>query len=158
MALASYNGRMGNVMKWLRTVGTAMMESIFREYLLRNSDYLEKVEDAYKQYKKLCNLIWKKCPMIRKILYSLVIFFLIFATMGCSISKILPIQQDETQEDTREETGLLPELTLPTMGGQLRIPISQPDSIDPLLTKSRDFINFSGLIVKAYFPMIRTLT
>lgn len=96
-------------------------------------------------------------PMIRKILYSLVIFFLIFATMGCSISKILPIQQDETQEDTREETGLLPELTLPTMGGQLRIPISQPDSIDPLLTKSRDFINFSGLIYEGLFSYDKDL-
>ena len=95
--------------------------------------------------------------MIRKILYSLVIFFLIFATMGCSISKILPIQQDETQEDTREETGLLPELTLPTMGGQLRIPISQPDSIDPLLTKSRDFINFSGLIYEGLFSYDKDL-
>ena len=134
-----------------------MMESILREYF-------KETMIIWKRWKMLINNtknymkfnLEGNAPMIRKILYSLVIFFLIFATMGCSISKILPIQQDETQEDTREETGLLPELTLPTMGGQLRIPISQPDSIDPLLTKSRDFINFSGLIYEGLFSMIRT--
>ncbi len=95
--------------------------------------------------------------MMRKILYSLAIFFLLFATMGCSISNILPLQQDEIQEDTKEETGLIPESTLPTMGGQLRIPVAQPDSIDPLLTKSRDFINFSGLIYEGLFSYDKDL-
>ena len=94
--------------------------------------------------------------MMRKILYSLAIFFLLFATMGCSISNILPLQQDEIQEDTKEETGLIPESTLPTMGGQLRIPVAQPDSIDPLLTKSR-ILSISRLSMKACFPTIKIL-
>lgn len=54
LALASYNGGMGNVMKWLKDSrysddGKHLKRIPFKE----TSDYLEKVEDAYKQYKKL---------------------------------------------------------------------------------------------------------
>jgi len=54
LALASYNGGMGNVMKWLKDSrysddGRHLKRIPFKE----TSDYLERVENAYKQYKKL---------------------------------------------------------------------------------------------------------
>lgn len=95
--------------------------------------------------------------MIRKILYSLVTFSMLFSIMGCSMSNILPIPQDEIQEDPKEEIGSSPQPTLPEAGGQLRIPVSLPESINPLLTKSRDFINLSGLIYEGLFSYDKDL-
>lgn len=40
---------------------------------------------------------------------------------------------------------------LPKKGGELRVPIPPPDTLNPLLTKSRDMINFLGLIFEGLF-------
>lgn len=57
LALASYNGGMGNVMKWLKDSrysddGKQLKDIPFKE----TKDYLERVEDAYERYRKLYDI------------------------------------------------------------------------------------------------------
>ena len=63
LALASNNGGMGNVMKWLKDIrysddGRHLKRIQFKE----TSDYLERVENAYKQYKNYIKFDWKEMP------------------------------------------------------------------------------------------------
>lgn len=91
--------------------------------------------------------------MMRKIIYNGIIVLLLLSMTGCGISNILPSPQVEIQppdkEVEREEISSQP--MLPKEGGQLRIPLLKPHVINPLFSKSKDFINFAGLIYEGLF-------
>jgi len=57
-------------------------------------------------------------------------------------------EQDIDMGETEEEKVQTPE---PQMGGELVVPIPSPDTLNPLLTQSRDMINFFGLIFEGLF-------
>lgn len=95
----------------------------------------------------------KEIPtMIRKYIYNLIIILVLLAMTGCSVSNILPDGQDDNlypRADNEEDLSSQP--SLPSKGGVLKIAMSLPDSIHPLFTKSKDFINFSSLIYEGLF-------
>lgn len=54
LALASYNGGMGNVMKWLKDDRYSDDGKTLKNIPIKEtSDYIERVQKAYRQYKKL---------------------------------------------------------------------------------------------------------
>lgn len=89
---------------------------------------------------------------MRKIIYSLIIVSLLLSMMGCSVSNILPESEyDNFDSNTEEEVDVPTKSDLPSKGGQIRIPIAQADNINPLLTRSVDFINLYSLIYESLF-------
>lgn len=58
------------------------------------------------------------------------------------------VEQDIEMGEIEEEEAQAPE---PQAGGQLMVPLPSPDTLNPLLTRSRDMINFFGLIFEGLF-------
>ncbi|MBM7582190.1 peptide/nickel transport system substrate-binding protein [Caldicoprobacter guelmensis] len=58
------------------------------------------------------------------------------------------IEQDIGIDESKGEKVQVP---MPKKGGELVVPIPLPDTLNPLLTKSRDMINFFGLIFEGLF-------
>lgn len=80
-------------------------------------------------------------------LISLVIYILTLT--ACQIVEAPHIvEQDIDMGETEGEEARTPE---PQKGGELVVPIPSPDTLNPLLTKSRDMINFFGLIFEGLF-------
>lgn len=89
--------------------------------------------------------------MMRKVLYKLITILMLLTFTGCSVSNILPEVQDESLQPVENEEDLSDQSQVPTKGGQLRVAVALPDNIHPLFTKSKDFINLSGLIYEGLF-------
>lgn len=65
---------------------------------------------------------------------------------GCGLvdtPQVLPAEEDNQVELTPEPT------ILPQKGGELTIALTAPDTFNPLLTQSRDMLNFLGLIFES---------
>lgn len=86
---------------------------------------------------------------MRKGITLICLILYILTLTACQIIEVPNIvEQDiEMDEVEREEAGT-PE---PRKGGELVIPIPPPDTLNPLLTQSRDMINFFGLIFEGLF-------
>lgn len=70
------------------------------------------------------------------------------------MTNILPSPQKENLYSEKEIIGdenISPQYVQPMKGGQLNIPLSQPKDINPLQAKSKDYINFLGLIYEGLF-------
>lgn len=96
--------------------------------------------------------------MMRKGIYSLVIIILLLTVTGCSVSNILPEYQDENLNPiAEEEKDLAYQPATPSKGGELKIAIALPDSMNPLYTKLKDYINLSSLIYEGLFSFDENL-
>lgn len=101
---------------------------------------------------------------MRRIFSSLLIIVLILSTVaGCGIGNIdMPLQiQSENRdgETPQPDTQLIKEVkpALPQKGGTLSIPIPQLDTLNPLLTQSKELTNFFGLLYEGMFKLDQNL-
>mgnify|MGYP001156161458 CR=1 FL=1 len=67
---------------------------------------------------------------------------------GCGLARIPEAHLTESIEDNIENTHE-PVEPRPVYGGELNVPLTSLDSFNPLLTKSRDVLNFLGLIYES---------
>lgn len=67
---------------------------------------------------------------------------------GCGLARIPEAHLTESIEDNIENTRE-PVEPRPVYGGELNVPLTSLDSFNPLLTKSRDVLNFLGLIYES---------
>ena len=91
--------------------------------------------------------------MKRKLSLIVIILYLTSVLAGCGLGQSLyPFEHNidggigSIEQDDDE-----PEIPAPKRGGELIIPIPVPDTFNPLLTRSRDMINFFGLIFEGLF-------
>ena len=54
-----------------------------------------------------------------------------------------------TEETAPSENTPVPTEPVPRRGGELRVPLTNPDTFNPLLTQSRDMLNFLSLIYES---------
>ncbi|NLO83611.1 MAG: hypothetical protein GX094_11260 [Clostridiales bacterium] len=86
----------------------------------------------------------------RKFALTVLVLYLASVMMGCGLGKTPdPLEHNLDGETEREEEQK--EEPVPRRGGELIIPIPPPDTFNPLLTRSRDMINFFGLIFEGLF-------
>ena len=93
---------------------------------------------------------------MRRIFSSILIIILIlYTTTACGIGNInMPLQGEDQDEKIDSDELELPdantqlandaEPSLPKKGGTLSIPIPQLDTVNPLLTQSKELISFLG--------------
>ena len=67
---------------------------------------------------------------------------------GCGLARIPEAHLTESIEDNIENTHE-PVEPRPVYGGELNVPLTSLDSFNPLLTKSRDVLNFLFLIIES---------
>jgi len=102
---------------------------------------------------------------MQRIFFSIVLIILIlYMITGCGMGNVnLPskdenqIQEDEVKDDfeTTSESNIEP--STPKKGGSLSIPIPQLDTLNPLLTQSKELINFFELIYEGMFSYDQNL-
>lgn len=78
----------------------------------------------------------------------LLIIYTLFLTSCQLVEAPRIIEQDIGIDESKGEEVQAP---TPKKGGELVVPIPLPDTLNPLLTKSRDMINFFGLIFEGLF-------
>ena len=106
---------------------------------------------------------------MRRIFSSILIIILIlYTTTACGIGNInMPLQGEDQDEKIDSDELELPdantqlandaEPSLPKKGGTLSIPIPQLDTVNPLLTQSKELISFFGLIYEGMFKLDENL-
>lgn len=79
---------------------------------------------------------------------AIIIAILLFALIpGCGLTTIPETHQPE--EEPRPTVTPQPTKPPPRIGGELRVALTAPDVLNPHLTKSRDLLNFLGLIFES---------
>ncbi|WP_129721281.1 ABC transporter substrate-binding protein [Xylanivirga thermophila] len=78
----------------------------------------------------------------------LMLFMAIYMAVlpGCVAKTISVEEQQPLLEQSNKNKSEQAEETVPKKGGTLTIPLVQPDVFNPLMTKSKDMVNFLGLI------------
>ncbi|MGI6188803.1 MAG: peptide ABC transporter substrate-binding protein [Clostridiales bacterium] len=87
---------------------------------------------------------------IRKCALTVLMLYLISVLAGCGLGNLPDLLEHNLDRDTESEDEQK-EKPVPVRGGELIIPIPVPDTLNPLLTRSRDMINFFGLIYEGLF-------
>jgi peptide/nickel transport system substrate-binding protein len=86
----------------------------------------------------------------RKLIIAVIVLWIFYILTGCGIPNVpepmIP-DMDIDKSAEKSENQSKP----PVAGGELVIPIPSPDTLNPLLTQSRDMINFFGLIFEGLF-------
>ena len=80
---------------------------------------------------------------MRRIASFLISVLLALALAGCSLVKL---PEAHIIEEEPPEAAPQPTEPAPTMGGELRVPLTAPDTLNPLLTKSSNMLSFLNLI------------
>ncbi|MGI6525874.1 MAG: ABC transporter substrate-binding protein [Caldicoprobacterales bacterium] len=85
---------------------------------------------------------------MKKIICLLLSMSLITLLSACGLARIPEAHLTEEEKPSMESTPK-PTESAPTRGGELRVPLTDVDTFNPLLTQSRDLINFLGLIFES---------
>ncbi len=80
---------------------------------------------------------------MKRVLSCLLILLFLFLTPGCDTGGGAPSASPDASAKPKETATPTPS---PQMGGELKVPLMAPDSFNPLLTQSRDILNFLNLI------------
>ena len=80
---------------------------------------------------------------MKRVLSCLLILLFLFLTPGCDTGGGAPSDSPDASAKPKETATPTPS---PQMGGELKVPLMAPDSFNPLLTQSRDILNFLNLI------------
>jgi len=103
-----------------------------------------------------------------RIFSSVLIFCLVlFIMTGCIMGNINLLSEDEGQNQEEIQNKIennegrtsefITELSVPKKGGSLSIPLPQLDTLNPLLTQSKELISFFGLIYEGIFSFDQDL-
>jgi len=80
---------------------------------------------------------------MKRVLSCLLILLFLFLTPGCDAGDETPSASPDASAKPKETATPTPS---PQMGGELKVPLMAPDSFNPLLTQSKDVLNFLNLI------------
>ena len=80
---------------------------------------------------------------MKRVLSCLLILLFLFLMPGCDVGGRTPSASPDASTKPEETATPTPS---PQMGGELKVPLMAPDSFNPLLTQSRDILNFLNLI------------